>query len=195
MCKYENRYSASVSKSDNQWILEEEIADWRKRLEKALLVVINSKRRARNQLPFPNSIIIYLPKGPNANLHLLTLKVWCIKYSVTPEWMIEQLMWLFRSRREPDNGPDQIHLGIAAHVLVGTVARNFIQERLVIDFPNGENRKSLVTPILHELHTCNLDFSLPEAMEEYTNAILKERKRIDKKMKTVTTRRRNYRLV
>lgn len=182
------------TRSEKRAYLDEEIADWRKRLERAFLKVVNTKRRAHNQTPFSSTTLVHLPRGENANLFLLTLKVWCVKYHVTPEWMLEQLMWLYRNRRPPDDGPNQINLGIAAPVLVGTVARNFIEERIKLEFPNDENIKSQSTPIPREIEFRNLDFSLPETLETYIEAIQKERKVFDRTLKCKQTRIRSYRV-
>jgi hypothetical protein len=184
-----------MTRSERAYDLEEAIQDWRKRLEKAFLSVVNTKRRLRNQLPYSKNTQIDLPSRSNANLRLLTLKVWCLRYSVTPEWMLEQLLYLFRNRRNSDDDPTQLVLGLPAELLVGTVASNYIQERLQLDFPNGENKKSLNTPVPRVLKQDDWDFSIPDTLEKYTQAITKERKRFDKAVKLQNKRKRNFRQI
>lgn len=172
-----------MTRSEKQAYLAEEIEDWHKRLERALLNVVNNKRKARNTTLYPRDTPVYIPNGPNANLFLLTLKVWCIKHHVTPEWLIEQLIFRFKHLRKPDEDPDQINLQLPAPMLVGTVARNFIEEALKLSFPNNENKKSQSIPIPREIQVDYLDFSLPETVDQYTDAIIKERESFEKKIK------------
>lgn len=178
---------------DKTAYIQEEIAEWRKRLSKAFLAVVNNKRKAKNLPLFHKTIVIDMPEGPNANLFLLTLKVWCIRYHVTPEWILEQLLWLYKGRRKPDDNEHQINLGLPAPMLVGTVARNYIEEALKLQFPNGENRSSKSIPVPQGIKVDHLDFSLPDSVQEYIDAIAKERDVFEKQIKPKKWKR-NFRV-
>ena len=182
-----------MTRSDRKYLLEEEIEEWHARLKKAFLSVVNSKRKAQNMEPYPPSILIFIPKGPNANLRLLTLKVWCMRHHITPEWLIEKLMYRFRGIRKQVDYPDRIVLGLNASILIGTASQNTIKEVMEREFPDRENLKSQRTPIPQEIHVKDLDLSIPMAVDKYADAIAKERIRLEKATKI--KRKRNYRQI
>src|SRR5215831_194559 len=65
---------------------------WRARLAKALLAVVNSQRATRKRKPLPPNTLVYFPRGQDADLYLFNLKVWSLRYCITPEFLVEALL-------------------------------------------------------------------------------------------------------
>src|SRR5215469_2288739 len=158
-----------MNRSDKKQMLEEEINDWRRRVEKALRRVTNAKRKTCALPALSKDIPVHIPSGSNANMYLLTLKVWCLRYHVTPEWLLEQLLFRFRNNRKTDENSNEINLGLPIHLLIGTVAQNTIHDALLRDFPSSENQKITAMPVPREIKITNLDFSLDDAVKTYTD--------------------------
>lgn len=125
--------------------LKEMIAEWRSRIEKALLSVENRRRNEKHQPYYPENVPVKIPQGPNADLWLLNLRVWCLRYCVSPEFVIETLTRKMKYLRKIPYD-EIIALGISASTLGGAKARQFVEDEVFLQYPNGENLKIAIIP-------------------------------------------------
>ena len=174
--------------------LRNEINDWMERLKLALLHVENQRRREGQFPPLPEDTCVWLPQGPNAELSMLTLKVWTLRYCITPEFLMDTLTLCFRNGRRYDPKDPDIRLGIPASIISGTAARNYVEEAVLKTFPNGENRKVASQPHPRILKQ-KLDYDNPDqALKEYAKGIAWARRTFEEQLTTVSTMNgRNYR--
>jgi len=164
------------------------VTEWKSRLEKALLKVENDRRAVSNFPRLPPETIVWLPAGPNANLYLLTLKVWCIRYCVTPEFVLEHLTLYYRNLRRYDPKSTEVTLGLPASTLASTTARKHIEEMVIRVYPNGENRKIVSQPPVF-IPARNLNYENPdEALRQYAQGIAHARNSFEIRSREQRTR-------
>lgn len=181
------------TREDRLQLLEEEIDDWRNRLKKALLNIENQKRIELKFKPYPKDIEIGFPSGVNADLFLLTLKVWCLRYYVTPEFLVEQILTLYKGARKIPVGPHgELHIGLGASVMAGVRSRSFLEESIGEAYPNKENYKILAQPVPPNIPKDDCD-TIEQMIERYEEHLQKARHRFDTKMHSNRRSLRNYR--
>lgn len=161
-----------MTRSEAAQYLQEELEEVHKRFCKALLRVENRKRREAHMAELPKSTKVWLPTGPVAGLQLLTLNVWCMRYTVTPEFVIETILKRFKNMRRlpPAQVVEAIHLGLPANIMAGVEARRCVEERLLREFPNRENirsRQQASAGAMPELHFETLE----QMLEQYNAAV------------------------
>jgi hypothetical protein len=135
-------------RQDQEERLRETISGWRCTLEHALLRLENRRRVDAQQLPYPPSTVVWLPSSPQANTSFLTLKVWSIRYSVTPEFLLDVLTTRFRSARRPSKRENELSLGLPANIFAGAAACTAVEEAIVKAYPNQENVKVKHQPLI-----------------------------------------------
>jgi hypothetical protein len=123
--------------------LNEDVAEARVRIAKALLNWENGRRRESHMPELPRSTQVWLPTGPDADLRLMNLCIWTTRYHVRLEWLLDAVLTRFaRQRKLPRvKEPEELSLGLSAAMLMGDAARSVVEERIARDFPNGENIK------------------------------------------------------
>ena len=171
--------------------LRTEIREWVERLKQALLTVENRRRVEAQFKPLPEDTVVWMPNNPNAEFSLLTLKVWSLRYCVTPEFLLDTLTLCFRNCRRQSPQQQDVQLGLPAVLICGPRARQYVEEAVLRAFPNGENYKTKRQPqvrIPRWKRNGNLDLDL----EEYTRMITAARNRFDALLKPDVTGR-NYR--
>ncbi len=178
-----------MSREEIKRYLHEEIEEVRKRFSKALLRVENAKRREAHLPELPKSTPVYLPEGRIADLYLLTLEVWRLRYCVSADFIIDSLLTRFRYARRlpPATIPESLDLGLYASTMAGIEARKYIEERITKDFPNKENIR-----VKHQQKISlmpELEFETIEQMlEQYNQAVQQEQARLKSQARVVPTR-------
>lgn len=180
-------------------LLEEVIVEWKRRLEKALLSVENSRRRVHGQSMLPEDTLVWMPEGPNARLNLLTLKTWCIRYCVAPEFILDVLTIAYRNIRKDGGVPRTIYLGLPAGVITGPRARKIIEDAVLKTYPNGENRKAAFQPRPRiPKREWDID-DIDKALRQYTRSMKTARKNFELQVRRQRFRevyvRRNFRKI
>ena len=124
--------------------LKEEIEEARVKVSRALLKWENGRRRDAQQPELPASTQVWLPAGHDADLRLLTLTVWSMRYRVSLVWLLDAVLTRYRTQRRLPivKCPEELSLGLSASMLTGDAARSAVEERLAREFPNGENMKA-----------------------------------------------------
>jgi hypothetical protein len=69
-------------------------------------------------------------------LRLLNWKVWCLRYGVTLDWIIQQVLFRYQHVRQARGATGS--LGIQINAITGERFRQYIEERAAKDYPNGE---------------------------------------------------------
>ncbi len=119
--------------------------DWTKEIEKALLKVENQRRHEIHTKPFPDETSVFLPTlTKEARIRLLTLKVWCKRYCITPEFILETLTLRYKSHRNCK--PNEVRLGLPLSTITGPKARKIVEEEVKRSYPNNENFKVASLP-------------------------------------------------
>lgn len=128
--------------------LKEEADEARLKVERALLKWENGRRRDARMPELPKSTVVWLPTGPDSDLRLITLVVWSRRHRVSLVWLLDAVLTRFRSQRKLPRAkhPEELTLGIPAATLVCDAARASVEERLLRDFPDGENLKAARQP-------------------------------------------------
>ncbi len=173
--------------------LKEDIDEARVRFNRALLRVENSRRRDVQLPDLPKSTPVWFPTGPVADLHLLTLDVWRIRYCVTAEFIIETIIRRFRNmRRLPTtNVESSVQLGLPANIMAGTEARRCLEERIAKDFPNQENIRVKQQPkvsVMPELSYTTIE----EMLTQYNDAVAQVHKNCKAERKSTRPYRKVY---
>jgi hypothetical protein len=152
--------------------------EWRARLDAAFINVANERRKARNLRPVePARIVVYVPKKTpreESDFRLLNLKVWELRYGVSPEYMLRNLTddrtLRFEGRVLIYNQP--------AGRLTSEKSRKAIEAAVARDYPNGEQWRIIDSPPLAQLiPRTRLDLNDPDAfIERYREKIDQLRK-------------------
>lgn len=125
---------------------------WEERLAKALVRVENARRAEAETTLLPESALAYVPSGPSVDLLMLNLKVWSMRYSVSPEFVVDALTRCYAGRRKVpgksavragDLNGNSTSLGISAGLAGSASARRAVEDAVSRAFPNGENRRAL----------------------------------------------------
>jgi hypothetical protein len=155
--------------------LESEIRSWKARLERALLKVEERER----QEPLPRSARAWLPGD---GFRLLNLKVWCERYRVPPEFVLEAVLARFSRSRRKDEKSGHVALGLPASMASGISARCAVEEAVVKAFPCGENRKAVEAASTRP--AAKISYDDPEGMvRAYSSAMEKRQRARSKKSK------------
>lgn len=154
--------------------LQDYVDDVRMRFSRALLRVENNRRREAKMPELPKSTNVWLPMGPSADLYLLTLDVWRLRYSVKAEFIIDALLTRFRYMRKLPlpTYPESIHLGLPANIMAGVEARKCIEERITKEFPNNEHIKSRQQPVAAPMPDLQFD-TIEQMLAQYNDAVTK----------------------
>jgi hypothetical protein len=128
--------------------LKEEIDEARAKVSRALLKWENGRRCNAQQPELPPSAQVWLPTGPDADLRLLTLTVWSMRWRVSLVWLLDAVLTRYRTQRRLPvvKSPEELSLGLSASMLTGDAARSAVEERLAREFPNGENMRASRQP-------------------------------------------------
>ena len=121
------------------------IEEWQKIVSEALIRVENRRRAQTNLKPYPENTPTLIPTGPNADLWMMNLRVWCLRYCISPEFIIEALTRRLKYLRKTYS-EDIIALGLPAAIMGGAKARQFIEDEVMLQYPNGENYKIEMQP-------------------------------------------------
>jgi hypothetical protein len=166
--------------SPQKSLLSVTTCQWITRVQEALLRMENCRRRETNRPLYPKDVFVCVPFGPNAALLLLTLKVWTIRYCVTLDFLLDVLTLRFKNKRRYDPNNDRtLTLGLPAPLLVGTDARQCVEEAIVKAFPNGENYKMARQPYV-PIPLYSLDDEPEVALQEYKRVIRAARGELEK---------------
>jgi hypothetical protein len=179
---YPNDEQLEKLKKERQELFEETSKRWYERLRLALFQVENRRRTLLDMSEFPKRTQVWIANSPQSRLSLLNLKVWCLRYSVSPEFILDNLLDRFQNVRRlspTDNTPGYpIKLGLPIGIITGPAARQYIERQVVIEFPNGENEKSLAVPATPPIKI--KPYSTHEQMlQDYQEAITKARRQFD----------------
>lgn len=109
-------------------LLDEEIRDWQTTLKRALFRVENRIRERRSKPPLLRDTPVMIPVGQNADLFLLTWKIWCARYHVSIDFLLDWLLYKFRFHRTHHS--EYISLGINLRVLTAPSTRRNFEEYL-----------------------------------------------------------------
>lgn len=172
--------------------LHELVVEWRAILEKSLIRAENQRRKVfRHRSVHPHARV-YLPLGGNADLSLLNLRVWCLRYSVTAEWIVEQILALPGRQVSPD--PRRITFGFPAARIGSASTREYIERRVVECFPNRENENALRVPPIPEIRVDRYD-TLDAMVERYDKQARRAQDVFGRRVKrqNPSTRGRNFR--
>ncbi len=126
-------------------LIYKEANDWTREIEKALLKVENQRRREIHAEPFPDETPVFLPTlTKEARIRLLTLKVWCKRYCIMPEFILDTLTLRYKIHRNCK--PNEVRLGLPLSTITGPKARKIIEEEVKSAYPNHENFKIAALP-------------------------------------------------
>ena len=189
------KLSANIQRQ--KLLLDEIVDDWRKRLTKALIRVENRIRAEKNLPQFSEDSEVYLPCGPNARLYLLTLKVWALRYSVSPEFILDHVLEIYRrNRRLKPFMTSELTLGLSAHLVSGAAARESLSELVSKTYSNDENLKVLRQPVLPNIRfIVNENNTLDQILARYGKAIEQAQKKYETQTRRMTqvSAERSYR--
>jgi hypothetical protein len=121
------------------------INDWRIRLQKAILRVENRRRAETNKPPYPEDAVVFIPEGTNVDLWLLNIRVWCLRYYVSPEFVVEAVTRRMQYERQKVS-ETSVALGMTAVKAGGAKARQFVEDEVKLQYPSGENQKVAQQP-------------------------------------------------
>lgn len=183
-----------ITHEERRFDLEQEVEEWKGRLRKALLITENEKRMQMKLPPYPESTYVELPSGVNANLQLLNLKVWCLRYQVTPEFLLEQILFFYSKLRKTARLQEGVYIGLPASNVVAVGVRVFIEESVKRVYPNNENRKILSQPLPSVIPVDNSE-TVEEMLESYKTHIQKAQEKFDINMNRQSKQIRSYRRV
>jgi hypothetical protein len=184
--------------SDREDFLKLEVTEWRTRLNQALLRVENRRLYAAKLLLYPDDTRVHFPHGPVADLQLLTLKVWTLRYIVTPEFLLDHITTKLSYCRQKATGSPEtgnLNVGFPAGILASPRARTVIEEAVKVEYPNGENRKILTQPKVSPIQASDFD-TTHQMLETYKVHAEIAQKRFNFRMRKrnqVTVGERNYR--
>lgn len=187
-------------REEREELLNDHIEKWNRRLCRALINVENNRRRAAGMKNmFPVTTHVFMPAGLPAGLSLLNFKVWCLRYCVTPEFILEHILQRFRTVRQIARGMNipgtAIQFGLPAKVITGPIAHQYIEDMVNKLYPNDENRKSIMTPVPVITDPPDpKDFqSIDKFVQAYQESVTKARRRfsttLQKKSSSVMPRR------
>jgi hypothetical protein len=165
--------------------LQEDLNAWDEVIRQAFLRFENRLRQERQLRPFPDTVTIHVPSGPRSTLQLLNWKIWCTRYSVSVDFIMETLLFCYARCRRLSKKENEIQLGLASGLLTGSRARQLVEEAVARAYPNGENYKVAHQPKI-PLPVDNWDYDSPEdftvqyaaTMDQRQRNPLKERQRI-----------------
>lgn len=123
--------------------LQLETSRWNRNL-KAAIARAENRERSKKGLP-KTSLTAWLPEGPEANLYLLNLKVWSVRYHISLDFILDTLFFCWRYRRKQPNA-NCATLGLPAALIGGPVSRKYVEEAVCRTYPNGENMRSCKQP-------------------------------------------------
>jgi hypothetical protein len=141
-----SRAEKNAFRAERKYKLRLMIDEWRETFSAALLRVEN-KRRSEMRMPVinPGDVEILIPQGINADMWMLNIRVWCLRYSVSPEFIIEALTRMLKYMRRKYR-TNIIALGLPAHIVGGAKARQLIEDEVLLQYPNNENLKIAQQP-------------------------------------------------
>lgn len=121
--------------------LNTDIDTWAARVSEALIRVEKRRRLIEGKPPMPceNVLCALLPRDSRDRLRLLNFKVWSARYAVSLDFILEQLLFQYFKKNRRLWAFPNITLGVAVSALTGHVARRFIEEAALREFPNREN--------------------------------------------------------
>ena len=162
---------------------------WHTRLQQALLTIVNQQRRASNTTALRLPVV--LPGSSAATeLYLLNLRVWTLRYSVSPEFVLEAILIRYPDALRVDK--KCVLLALPAARLGGVAAREAVEQAVRRTYPNGENWRATNSPtLINIIPPTHLDLDHPEAsLHRYRNKILRVRRKLEEQRTSI---RRNYR--
>lgn len=132
------------------------VKTWRNRIEAALRVIENHRRREKGLPAHQDDVSIYLPKEDHlpSMLRLMNLQVWCLRYKINLEFILDTLLKKYDGvRRRNLTQRKGISLGIPITLLTGTSSRRWIETAVQRAYPMKENLRQqgspLTIPLLH----------------------------------------------
>jgi hypothetical protein len=149
--------------------LAELVRNWRARLKKALLKVENQRRTEKDQPLATDAAIL---NGPAADLYLLNLRSWMLRYGVSPEFILDALLkrwakWQYKTAyRNSDRKTVRLH--IPARMLGSAASREAVEDAVRSTYPNGEQWRMKLVEIARSITPMRkIQYKPEESDDEY----------------------------
>ena len=145
----------------------------------------------QHEKPIPaEQFKIILPVTNKQRFLLLNWRVWCMRYHITPFFIMEALFKRFSNQRSRNisTDPYTISLGVPLAILTGVTARQYLEEEVLRRYPNGENVKMAKQRQIIPLVA--LDYNDNNMAQVYRRAIAERREALEQQEKQI---RRPYR--
>ena len=110
------------------------LIEWTERVREALLAV-NKESWQRKGMVQPKYEQVFLPR----HFGLLTWKVWCQRYNVSPEFLLTFILRWYEHCRRPSRNPKVLALGLPTALITGSSARLALEDHIKCLYPAGEN--------------------------------------------------------
>ena len=125
-----------------------QLAAWMQRIEQAFRVV--------EEVPEDKSLLSFRNVPQTNQLRLMNLQVWCLRYNVSPEFVLRYLLSYFsKARRSWTHGQA---FGVKVEALTGTASRAALEDMVHRTFPYSENHLIAKQSLLEQ---CQRGESLP----------------------------------
>ena len=137
------------------------LIEWTERVREALLAV-NKESWQRKGMVQPKYEQVFFP----GHFGLLTWKVWCQRYNVSPEFLLTFILRWYEHCRRPSRNPKVLALGLPTALITGSSARLALEDHIKRLYPAGENLRDAAQQLRQRI----LDVGTPGRVSYSTDA-------------------------